>query len=183
MPRTRLGPIVLLGAALISLAAMPSIAQEQTPAAPSKPTFISPSQRLANAKTVYVKNGGGSTIPFDVISGGFDGWGRFVAVDSPEKADLIVEVTSPEDTKASTTGKNGISASGMPEQTVTTTHEIGSDRVKMVVQDAKSHITLWAASQQAKMAMKQRSYNDNLVEAGQKLFTQFHDRVEPPAAK
>lgn len=182
MVRIPLGRVVLLGAAL-SLLAIPSIAQEQTQSAPAKPTFLSPSQRLANAKTVYVKNAGGSSIPFDVISGAFDGWGKYVTVDSPEKADLIVEVTSPEDTKASTTSKSSISAGGTPEQTVTTSHEIGSDRVKMVVQDAKSHITLWAASQQAKLAMKQRSYNDNLVEAGQKLFTQFHDRVEPPAAK
>jgi hypothetical protein len=183
MMRTLLRSAILLVAASVFPSAIQSIAQEQAPQVPAKPTFVSPSQRLANAKTVYVKNGGGTSIPFDVISGAFDGWARFVPVGSPEKADLIVEVTSPEDTKATTTGKGGISASGMPEQTMTTTREVGSDRVKMVVQDAKSHITLWAASQQAKSAMKQRSYNDNLVDAAQKLFTQFHDRVEPPAAK
>jgi hypothetical protein len=94
-----------------------------------------------------------------------------------------VEVTSPEDIKPSTSTGSHISTSGAPEQTTTTTREIGSDRVKMVVQDAKSHIVLWASTQQAKSAMKQRSYNDNLVEAGQKLMTQFHDRMEPPAAK
>ena len=187
MVRILLRSAILLGVFSVISNAAPqeqtAPAQEQGAPAPAKPTFLSPSQRLMNAKTVYLKNGGGSSIPFDVISGGFDGWPRFIVVDSPEKADLIVEVTSPQDTKASTTTGSHISASGTPEQTTTTTHEIGSDRVKMVVQDAKSHIVLWASTQQAKSAMKQRSYNDNLVEAGQKLMTQFHDRIEPPAAK
>jgi hypothetical protein len=158
-------------------------AQDQATSAPAKPAYVSPSQRLMNAKTVYVKNGGGSSIPFDVINGEFEGWGRFIMAESPDKADLLVEVTSPEDTKPSTTTGSHISGSGAPEQTTTTSREISSDRIKMVVQDAKSHIVLWASTQQAKSAMKQRSYNDNLVEAAQKLMTQFHDRMEPPAAK
>jgi len=183
MFRTLIHSAILFALALCIPAGNRVEAQEQAPQPAAKPTFVPPSQRLANAKTAYVKNGGGSSIPFDVISSSFEGWARFVVVDSPDKADIIVEVTSPEDTKASTTTGSHISASGMPEQTTTTSHEIGSDRVKMVVQDAKSHIMLWAASQQAKSAMKQRSYNDNLVEAAEKLMTQFHDRVEPPAAK
>jgi hypothetical protein len=168
---------------LVAFSGYEALAQDQPTSAPAKPAYVSPSQRLMNAKTVYVKNAGGSSIPFDVINGEFEGWARFIVTDSPEKADLIVEVTSPEDIKPSTSTGSHISASGTPEQTTTTTHEIGSDRVKMVVQDAKSHIVLWASTQQAKSAMKQRSYNDNLVEAGQKLMTQFHDRMEPPAAK
>jgi hypothetical protein len=174
---------ILLAMMLVALSGFTATAQDQATSTPAKPAFVSPSQRLMNAKTVYVKNAGGSSIPFDVINGEFQGWARFIVTDSPEKADLIVEVTSPEDSKPSTSTGSHISASGAPEQTTTTTHEIGSDRVKMVVQDAKSHIVLWASTQQAKSAMKQRSYNDNLVEAGQKLMTQFHDRMEPPAAK
>ena len=174
---------ILLAMILVVLSGCDGAAQDQATSTPAKPVYVSPSQRLMNAKTVYVKNAGGSSIPFDVINGEFEGWGRFIMAESPEKADLIVEVTSPEDTKASTSSGSHISASGTPEQTMTTTREIGSDRVKMVVQDAKSHIVLWASTQQAKTAMKQRSYNDNLVEAGQKLMRQFHDRMEPPAAK
>lgn len=183
MVRTLLRSALLLAILSVILSGYNSAAQEQPAPAPAKPTFISPSQRLMNAKTVYLRNAGGSSIPFDVINGEFEGWGRFIVVDSPQKADLVVEVTSPEDTKASTSTGSHISASGTPEQTTTTTHEIGSDRVKMVVQDAKSHIVLWAGTQPAKSAMKQRSYNDNLVEAGQRLMRQFHDRIEPPAAK
>jgi hypothetical protein len=183
MARTLLRSAIILGMFSLILPGQNAAAQEQTAPAPAKPTFVTPSQRLMNAKTVYLRNAGGSSIPFDVINGEFEGWGRFTVVESPAKADLVVEVTSPEDIKASTTTGSHISASGAPEQTTTTSREIGSDRVKMVVQDAKSHIVLWASTQQAKSAMKQRSYNDNLVEAGQKLMRQFHDRIEPPPAK
>lgn len=180
---TRFRSIIFLAMLFVAFSGFDAVAQDQTTSTPAKPAFVSPSQRLMNAKAVYVKNAGGSSIPFDVINGEFEGWGRFIVVESPEKADLIVEVTSPEDLKPATSTGSHISASGTPEQTTTTTREIGSDRVKMVVQDAKSHIVLWASTQQAKSAMKQRSYNDNLVEAGQQLMRQFHDRMEPPAAK
>ena len=183
MSTTLFRPAILFTMLIVFVSGYVVVAQEQATPAPAKPAYITPSQRLMNAKTVYLKNVAGTSIPFDVITGEFEGWGRFTVVDSPEKADLIVEVTSPPDTKTSTSSGSHISTSGAPEQTVTTSHDISSDRVKMVVQDGKSHIVLWAGTQQAKSAMKQRSYNDNLVEAGQKLMTQFHDRMEPPAAK
>lgn len=155
-----------------------SLAQEQK-ASGEKPGYLTASQRLSMAKTAYVKNAGGSSIPFDVIEQALQGWPRFTIVDSPEKADLLVEITSPQDDKTSTMASSTIDSTGVPRQSSTTSHEIGSDRVQMVVRDSKSHVVLWSGSAKAKSAMKKRSYNDNLVEAAEQLMTQFHDRVEP----
>ena len=62
------------------------LAQEKPQAAPEQknPAYLSPSARLAAAKTVFMKNNGGSEVPFNVISGGMEGWARFILVDSPE---------------------------------------------------------------------------------------------------
>ena len=92
---------IFLAMLFVAFSGFDAVAQDQTTSTPAKPAFVSPSQRLMNAKAVYVKNAGGSSIPFDVINGEFEGWGRFIVVESPEKADLIVEVTSPEDLKPS----------------------------------------------------------------------------------
>jgi len=179
--RTRKFISTLIVATLLFVVTGALAAQEST--TPAKPTYLTPSQRLQSAKTVYVKNAGGSSIPFDVINGAFEGWGRFLPADSAQKADLLVEVTSPEDSKTSTSQQTTIDVNGLPQQSVNTSHEIGDNRVRMVVRDAKSHIVLWSSSVPAKSALKKRSWNDNLVEAAENLMRQFHDRIEPPAAK
>ncbi len=51
---------------------------------------------LKVAKTIFVKQASGSDIPFNVISSALDGWGRFTQVDAPEKADLVVSISSPQ---------------------------------------------------------------------------------------
>ena len=84
--------VVLISGILLAQEKKPQAAPEQ-----KNPTYVSPSARLAAAKTVFVKNNGGSEIPFNVISGGLEGWGRLLLVDSPGQADIIIEVTSPDD--------------------------------------------------------------------------------------
>src|SRR6476659_3504026 len=65
-------------------------------AAAAKPV-LSPTVRLQAAKTAYVKNMDGSSIGADTITTTLEGWGRYRVVDSPAKADLLIEVTSPDD--------------------------------------------------------------------------------------
>ncbi len=163
------------------LVALMAFAQEA--AKPANPP-MNPYTRLTVAKTIYIKSGGGNEIPYNVISSSMEGWGRYLVVDSPEKADLIMEVTAPADTGS------GVSVSsntrrdpyGHPEDSTTTSREIspGGGLVKLVVYDARSKAALWSASEQAKSAMRQKSREDNLVQAAEKVFTKFHDRIEPP---
>ncbi len=82
-------------------------------AAPAKNPVLSQLARLQAAKTVYIKKGiGGNDIPFNVISNGFDGWAKYLVVNSPEQADLIVEVNAPEEVDASSVTVTSSSSSG-----------------------------------------------------------------------
>lgn len=146
---------------------------------------LSPTARLTAARTAYLKNGGGGGIPFDVISEGVQGWGRYQIVNSPEEADLVIEV-------ASTSSGNGISVSGgsstdprtgFPTESATNTRELSVDRIRLVVYDARSKMPLWSASEQPKGAMRDKARKDNVVEAAQRLVTKFRERVEPDAPK
>ncbi|MGB9104605.1 MAG: hypothetical protein WCC59_07605 [Terriglobales bacterium] len=159
------------------------VAQEKPPAPPEQknPAYVSPSARLAAAKTVFVKNNGGSDIPFNVISGGLEGWGRFLPVDSPEQADIVIEVTSPDDDHTSKDAtKTKVGASGRMEESASASRNVYEGPIKMVVSDAHTHLTLWAASDQPKGGFRQRARDEHLVEAAERLVAKFRERLEPP---
>jgi hypothetical protein len=154
--------------------------QKQTKA----PVFVPPSVRLKQAKSVFMKNGGGSDIPFSVIESGVEGWGKYTLVDSAEKADLIVEVTSPtEDTGVSVTSRTTTDERGREQQSTTSSKELTVEQIKLVVYDAKNKVPLWSATEKPKGGFKQKTREDNLVEASQKLVREFRERVEPPSAQ
>ena len=116
------------------------LAQEkpQAPAEQKSLAYVSPSARLAAAKTVFMKNNGGSEIPFNVISGGLEGWGRFLLVDSPEQADIVIAVTSPDDDHTSqTASKTKIGANGRMEDSASSSRNVYEGPIKLVVSDAR----------------------------------------------
>jgi hypothetical protein len=183
MTRTIRSQVIL---AVALLAALSCSAQQGSKDAP-KPS-LSPTARLQAATTAYVKNVDGSAIGVDTISTTLDGWGRYKLVNSPEKADLLIEVTSPddEDGGVSVSSSSGTSrTSGRYEQSTNSSRSLstGSGTMRMVVRDAKTKLTLWGASEQVKGGMKKNTRENNLVGAAQKLVGKFHDRVEPVNGK
>jgi hypothetical protein len=167
------GVLVLLTLNIVGTGAQ----QEKKPAAP-----VATSDRIAKAKNVFLKRAGGSEIPYNVISSAFEGWGRYVLVDTSEKADIIVEIAAPSDdsgVRVSSSTKTS-PETGKPEQGYSTSKDLSSSPIKMTVYDAKNKIPLWTAEDKPKFAMKQKARENNLVESAERLFSKFHDRVEPP---
>jgi hypothetical protein len=165
--------------ALVFLA-LGAVGQEAAKPAPP----MNPFTRLTAAKTVFLRNGGGSEIPFNVIESSMEGWGRYQVVNSADKADLIVEVTSPREDSGGVTVSSSSKTDGMgrPEQSTSSSRDISPSGgpVKIVVFDGRSKAPLWSGSEQAKSAMRQKQREDNLVQAAEKVFIKFHDRIEPP---
>jgi hypothetical protein len=149
---------------------------------PTKQPVISQTARLQAAKTAFVRNGGGSEIPYNVIETGVQGWGRYVLVDDAQKADLILEVSSPSDgsgVSVSSTTVPSTRVAGRGEDKTTTTKDLSNAPIKLVVYDAKNKVALWSAMEQPKMGLKQKGREDKLVEAAERLLTKFRERVEP----
>lgn len=165
---------VLVVAMLLGLSAFAQEAPKQVP--------ISPSARIRAAKTAFLKSGDGSDFPYKLIESSLTGWGRFALVDSPEKADVIIEVSAPYD-------ESGISVSsgssrhsplgGSTEQPIKTNKD-AVQRILLTVYDAHSNARLWFATERPKSSMKQKLREDNIVEASQQLFSKFRDVVDPP---
>ena len=158
-----------------------------TPAAARDRALISPQARLMAARNAYLSNAGGNDIAFNVISGAVEGWGRYILVDSAEKADIVIEITAPQDEKKNTDEENKTHVSGGSGGRGGPTRPDpgkvpGDPRIKMVVRDAKTKAVLWAQSEAPKDSFRDKKRNDNFVQVAQHLFEQFHNRVEPPPA-
>lgn len=175
---------VLLIATLMVSFALFAQEKPQTPTEQAteakKPALVSPSARLAAAKTAYIKNAAGSDVPFNIISAGIDGWGRWRLVDSPSEADIIIDVYSPDDDRASssTSSKTKVGAGGrMPDPEPASKNTDGP--IRLVVSDPRTHLALWTATEQPKGAFRQKAHDQNIVEAAQRLLARFHERIEP----
>lgn len=168
---------------IASLACASPIAFAQASAPPEKkPAVETPESRLLSAKKILVIHASGNTIPYDVIKSTLEGWIRFTTVNSPDKADLLVEVSTTGNDDIRVSSSDGPSMmTGRPERSSSTSKEVSNSEVTMTVYDAKTKRVLWTASRTAKYAMKQTTRENNLVDAAEKLASKFHDRLEPPA--
>src|SRR5579871_1440059 len=114
------------------------ITSENQPAKPA--TSVSATTRLLNAKTVYVKKIAGGDIAFDIVNNAVVGWPRYIVVDDPEKADLLIEVSSPAPPKKDeNNGVKGNSGSGQgsdPRAFHEPTNTFTDTDVKIFVRDA-----------------------------------------------
>jgi len=168
---------VILGLLSATLAFAQDSATSQATQEPAKRP-ISPSARLAAAKTAYVKNGGGSDVPFNLIENALEGWPHFILVDSPEHADVIIQIDAPY-SESSTSLSSSTNDNQKP---VTKKTEPDVDIIKMTVFDAKTHLPLWASSERPKSGFREKTRDDNLIAASEKLLARFRDRLEPPTA-
>ncbi len=156
-------------AILLLLLSTVTFAQEQKPATPP----VSPTARLAAAKTAYLKSVGEADTPFTVIQSGLEGWPRFILVESADKADVVIQVETKED-------ENGVSVSSDANGKKTRiNHDINVTEIKLIVYDAKTHLSLYTAVERPKGGFKDKTRADNLVKASQDLLQKFRDRMEP----
>jgi hypothetical protein len=168
---------------VVFMAAMTGEAQSTAQPPPEKkPVIETPSMRLASGKNVFMVRTHGSHIPFEVIRSTMEGWGRFTFVETPEKADLIIEIASSGDSGVQVSSSSKVSAeTGHEEKSSSARKDISPTDVKMTVIDARNKRALWAATESVKFAMKEKAKENNLVDAAERLASKFHDRLEPPA--
>jgi hypothetical protein len=171
----------ILGFAIFCLVATLATFAQQSQSEPKK--YLSPQARMAAAKNVYLRNAGGTDIPFNVIQAGIESWPRYLVVNSPDKADLIIEVLAPEEsTGTSVSSKTTTdSKSGKPSSSSSSTREFAEIQIiKLTVFDAKTKVALFSATEKPKNAWKERARTESQIECAQKLLTLLRNRVEPP---
>lgn len=173
--------LTFLRAAVLVVTASGFLSNAQQPPE-KKPLIETPSMRLATAKNVFITRTHGSRIPLDVIKSTLEGWGRFTFVETPEKADLIIEISSTGDSGVQVSSSSKVSPeTGQEEKSSSTRKDISPTEVKMTVFDSRNKRGLWTATESVKFAMKEKGKENNLVDASEHLASKFHERLEPPA--
>jgi hypothetical protein len=176
----RKSSVFLIASFLVLILSGLSARAQQPPE--KKPLIETPSMRLAAAKTAFITRIHGSRIPLDVISSTIEGWERFTFVETPEKADLIIEISSTGDSGVQVSSSSQVSPeTGHEEKSSSTRKDISPTDVKMTVFDSPNKRPLWAATESVKFAMKEKGKENNLVDASERLASKFHQRLEPPA--
>jgi len=172
--------LLCLNFLLLSVSLLPAMQQEQKP--DQKPDekksapVLSIATRLASAKTAFLKRtGNGDNAAYDVVSSTLDGWGRFQPVNTPDKADVIIEIYSLQETSGGVSASAG--GGGRRGRSVGRGDSTPA-LIRLTVYDAKSHVALWTGSEHPKGALKKIDRENNEVEAAQRLVSKFHDDVE-----
>ncbi|MGC2742383.1 MAG: hypothetical protein WA672_04290 [Candidatus Angelobacter sp.] len=178
----RKSPVLLITGFLVLFSSVFS-ARAQQPAE-KKPLIETPSMRFAAAKNVFITRTHGSRIPLDVIRSTMEGWERFTFVETPDKADLIIEIASTGDSGVQVSTSSKVSAdTGHEEKSSSTSKDISPTEIKMTVFDSRNKRPLWAATESVKFAVKEKGKENKLVDAAERLASKFHDRLEPPSAR
>jgi hypothetical protein len=174
----------------VSMACSAGAVMQQTPTeqptlpAEKKPVIETASMRLASARNVFIVRTRGSDIPFAAIRSTVEGWGRFTLVETRDKADLVIEVASSGDSGVQVSSNSGVSPNSSQEQKSTSTRkDISATEIYMVVFDARNKRALWSGTESVRFAVKEKTKENNLVEAAERLAAKFHQRLEPAAAK
>src|SRR5947209_3167959 len=169
----------LLFAGFVGLLTTGFSAHAQQPSE-KKPLIETPSMRLAAARNVFITRTHGNRIPLDVIRSTIEGWERFTFVETPDKADLIIEISATGDSGVQVSSSSNASPeTGKEEKSNSTRKEISPTDIKMTVFDSRNKRPLWAATESIKFAVKEKGKENNLVEAAERLASKFHDRLEP----
>jgi hypothetical protein len=157
------------GLASLVVFVLASMVSAQTSSTQPRPLPPNIAAKLTFGKSAYIKNAHGANIAFETIDSDIEGWGRFVLVDSPDKADFVVEINSYE--------AGGVSNTSNADS-VGASKSLSGASVTMRVYEPKTERELWSGTEKVKSALKKKAEEDNLVAAAQKLFLRFHDTVE-----
>jgi len=163
--------------AIAALLLVSAFAQESP-----KPPVISPHARLMAARSIYIEHAGGR-LPNEIIGDAFHGWGRYVVVGDPRKADLIVSINAPVSDSGVSVGSSGGGRRGSTHASDSRTLSSSSiTQIRLLILDAHDRVVLWNGSEQPKGSMKGKQREDNEVDASLTLFRRFRDTIEPEPA-
>jgi hypothetical protein len=142
---------------------------------------------VANARKVFLSNGGGSDLAYDAFYAAMKDWGRYEIVGSPDEADLIVELAyrvQSAGTRVWGSSQASTQTYGGTIQTTGTTHlhsrEIPDPQLVLTVYDAKAKASLWSEVDHRRLARRQRNREKETINSAERLVEVLKGRVNLP---
>jgi hypothetical protein len=143
-----------------------------------KPIPVAPlPEAIVAAKTVFISNAGGSDEVYDAFYAVMKNWNRFVLVGSPDKADLLFQISYIVEDKGTKVLSNTDTYTGQTH--VYSVKKIDPQLILSIF-DAKSKDSLWQTSVHRKLAMMEHNRDKNTIKAAQELADGLRFRLETP---
>ena len=132
---------------------------------------------IANAKKIFLSNGGGSNLAYDAFYSEMKNWSKYEIVGSPDEADLIVELAYRVER-----GGTRVWTSTNTYNNTTQVHssEIVDPQLMLTIYDAKTKTSLWAESDHRRLARREKNREKETVNSAQRLVDDLKARVTIP---
>jgi hypothetical protein len=135
--------------------------------------------KVVAARTVFLTNAGGSDLAFDAFYSKMKSWGRFEIVDTPEKADLIFELSY-----MTVRGGTRVWSSTNTYDGSTQVHSaaITDPQVLLTIFDGENHAALWSTVEHRRLARLQRNREKETINAAERIVSKLKTRLERQSA-
>lgn len=138
---------------------------------------------VLTSQTVFIAKGpgsdpylkGGAELAFDTFYADVKNWGKYRIVDSPEEADLVLELSYSSQQVGTHVWSATNSYSGSTQ--VFSTPEM-DPRVSLNIYDRKTGFVLWSAAEARDTARRRKNREKNLVNAVHEMVSSLRSRVE-----
>lgn len=162
--------LIALLCLFVSVPAVTGKDRKDVPPAPL-PTVV------ANAKNVFLTNGGGSDLAYDAFYSEMKSWGKYQIVGSPEEADLIIELAFRVEH-----GGTRVWSSTNTYTGATQVHsaQITDPQLVLTIYDAKTKNSLWAAVDHRRLARRQKNREKETINSAERLVNELKMRVSLP---
>jgi hypothetical protein len=132
---------------------------------------------VANAKKIFLSNGGGSNLAYDTFYSEMKEWGKYEIVGSPDEADLIVELAY----RVERGGTNVWSSTNSYNNT-TQVHssQIVDPELVLTIFDAKTKNSLWSETDHRRLARLEKNREKETAKSAERLVDDLKARVNIP---
>jgi hypothetical protein len=161
---------VIFFLAAVSVCAVAGKSRKDVPPAPL-PSVI------ANAKTAFLANGGGSDLAYDTFYSEMKKWGRYEIVGSPEAADLIIELAYRVEQ-----GGTRVWSSTNAYNGTTQVHsaQITDPQLVLTIYDAHSKNSLWSTIDHRRLARREKNREKETINSSERLVDELKSRIDLP---
>jgi hypothetical protein len=154
----------------VSLNAIAGKSRKDIPTAPL-PAIV------ANAKKIFLANGGGSDLAYDALYSSMKSWGKYDIVGSPEEADLIVELAYRVEHGGTRVWSSTNTYNG---ETQVHSAQIVDPELVLTIFDAKSKNSLWSTIDHRRLARREKNGEKETINSAQRLVDELKSRVSVP---
>ena len=142
---------------------------------------------VADAKKIFLANGGGNDLAYDAFYNEMKNWGRYTIVGAPEDADVIVELAYRVEHGGTRTWATSNGSSTSYGNTTTYnggtqihTREIPDPQLVLTIYDAKSKQSVWSATDHRRLARREKNREKETINSAERLVDDLKARVGAP---